>query len=72
MKTYWKILAVVFAVAALVWFFVGNMERAFLAAVAGAIAWFLSFRTQLREKLEDTDQTDEEDTDFRDTDREET
>ena len=64
MKTYWKILAGVFATAALVWFFVGNMERAFLAAVAGAIAWFLSYRTMLREKLENTDNTDEQDTDL--------
>ncbi|HSD48122.1 MAG TPA: hypothetical protein VLB87_15960 [Pyrinomonadaceae bacterium] len=64
MKTYWKILAGVFATAALVWFFVGNMERAFLAAVAAAIAWFLSYRTMLREKLENTDNTDEKDTDL--------
>ena len=64
MKTYWKILAGVFATAALVWFFVGNMERAFLAAVAAAIAWFLSYRTMLREKLENTDNTDEKVTDL--------
>jgi hypothetical protein len=41
-----------------------NYENAFLAAAIGAVAWFLSYRVQLQEKLRNTDDTDEEDTDL--------
>ena len=38
-------------------------EGAFVAAAVGAVTWFLSYRVQLREKLSDTDETDENDKD---------
>lgn len=47
-------------------------DNAFMAAVLGAVAWFLNYRTQLREKLGDTDQADERDADLGETDGEET
>jgi len=62
-KTFWKILAALLTIKAVVWLFVGNYERAFLSAAAGGVAWFLSYRVQLREKLEETDQTNEKDAD---------
>ena len=49
----------------------GVYDNAFIAAVLGAIAWILNYRTQLREKLGSTDLTDEKDGDLGDTDREE-
>ena len=59
MKIVWKIVAALFAVGAVYWLVVENVDRAFLFAAVGAIAWFLSFRAQLREKLKDTDDTEE-------------
>ena len=50
----------------------GEYDNAFIAAVLGALAWFLNYRTQLREKLGNTDQADESDADLGDTDGEET
>ena len=61
MKIFWKILAAVFAAIAVYFVVVSNYERAFVAAAAGACAWLLSFRAQLREKLGNTDDTDETD-----------
>ena len=71
MKTFWIIAAVLAAVTALVFAVRSEYENAFIAAALGAVAWFLNYRTHLREKLGDTDQTDETDADFTDTDREE-
>lgn len=51
MKIVWKIVAALFAVGAVYWVFVENFDRAFLFAALGAVAWFLSYRSQLREKL---------------------
>lgn len=58
MKIVWKIVAALFAAGAVYWLVVENFDRAFLFAAVGAIAWFLSFRAQLKEKLQDTDETD--------------
>jgi hypothetical protein len=71
MKTFWIIAAVLAAVTAVVFAVRSEYENAFIAAALGAVAWFLNYRTHLREKLGDTDQTDETDADFTDTDREE-
>ena len=64
MKTFWKILAAVLTATALALFVAGNMERAFIVAVVGAVAWFLSYRAQLTEKLRTTDDTDEKEADL--------
>ena len=71
MKTFWIIAAVLAAVTAVVLAVRSEYENAFIAAALGAVAWFLNYRTHLREKLGDTDQTDETDADFTATDREE-
>ncbi len=68
MKTFWKILAAVLAVMAVYFVVVSNFERAFVCAAAGACAWLLNYRAQVREKLNEADQTDEEDADQKDVD----
>ncbi len=65
MKGFWKIVAALLAAIAVYWLAVHNFERAFLFAAAGAVAWFLSYRALLKEKLaeNETEETnvDEED-----------
>jgi hypothetical protein len=63
-KTFWIIVAALCGTTALIMAVQQNYENAFLAAAIGAVAWFLSYRFQLQEKLRSTDDTDEEDTDL--------
>jgi hypothetical protein len=63
-KTFWIIVAALCGVTALVLAVRENYEGAFVAAAVGAVMWFLSYRVQLREKLSNTDDTDEKDTDL--------
>lgn len=58
-------MAALLAAGAVAWVIVENFDRAFLFAAAGAVAWFLSYRTQLREKLA-ANETDEANTDEED------
>jgi hypothetical protein len=37
-----------------------DFEKAFVAATAGAICWFLNYRQKLRERLPREDESDEE------------
>jgi hypothetical protein len=60
---FWKIVAALLAVGAVAWIIVENFDRAFLFAAAGAVAWFLSYRAQLREKLTANEQERETDED---------
>jgi uncharacterized membrane protein YjjB (DUF3815 family) len=62
-KIFWKILAAVLAAMAVYFVVVSNFERAFVCAALGAVAWFLNYRALLREKLGNTDDTDERDVD---------
>lgn len=65
MKTLWMILAGVGVVIAAVFVFRGDYDKAFVAAAAGAVCWFLNYRQQLRATLpnedEDENQDDDED-----------
>lgn len=63
MKIFWKIVAALLAVGAVYWILIENFDRAFLFAAAGAVAWFLSYRAQLREKLAANEQERETDED---------
>ena len=59
MKTFWIVvsgLCGVTAVGFVVW---DDYDKAFIAATLGAVAWFLSYRTQLRRAQLTTDETDE-------------
>ena len=60
MKTVWIILAATGGVLAAVFVFRGDFEKAFVAAAAGAICWFLNYRVQLKERLASRTEEDEE------------
>lgn len=47
----WTIVAALFAVAAVVLLWWNNLPAAFVTATLGAVAWFLSYRVQLRAKI---------------------
>ncbi len=63
MKTLWMILAGVGGVVAVVFVFRGDYEKAFVAAAAGAVCWFLSYRQQVRAMLPSEDEVNQEDED---------
>jgi hypothetical protein len=48
----WTIIAALFAMAAGVLLWRNNMSAAFVTATLGAVAWFLSYRVQLRAKID--------------------
>ena len=57
------ILSAVGGVLAAVFVFRGDFDKAFVAAAAGAVCWFLNYRQQLRENLPSEDEENEEDED---------
>ena len=58
MKTFWLIAAAVCGVVALYLAYTGNYDNAFVAAAIGGVAWILSYRVQLKQKLKDDDDED--------------
>ena len=67
MKTIWIILSAIGGVFAAVFVFRGDFEKAFVAAAAGAVCWFLNYRVQLKARLairndesEENEEPDEE------------
>jgi len=62
-KTVWLIAAAVSGVVALYYAFRGNYENAFVAAALGGVAWILSYRAQLKQKLKDDDEEETADID---------
>lgn len=60
MKKVWIILAATGGVLAAVFVFRGDFEKAFVAAAAGAVCWFLNYRVQLKERLAIRTEEDEE------------
>jgi len=62
-KMLWMILAGVGGVLAAVFVFRGDFEKAFVAAAAGAVCWFLNYRQQLRATLPSEDEDNQEDED---------
>lgn len=50
MKQVWIIIAAALALVALVLVLNGAYDKAFIAAAAGAVGWFLSYRVQMKEK----------------------
>ena len=49
MKRFWMILAAAGIAVAAVFLLRGNVDAAFVAAALGAVAWFLSYRTTMKE-----------------------
>ena len=63
MKTFWIVVSALCGAAAVFFVVRDDFEKMFIAAVLGAVAWFLSYRVRLREKLRNTDEMDREDED---------
>jgi hypothetical protein len=59
----WTIIAALFALGAGVLLWRNNMSAAFVTATLGAVAWFLSYRVQLRAKIDAAEEeSNEQDT----------
>ena len=61
MKIFWMAIAGVCGVCAGVLLLRGDFEKAFILAAAGAIAWFLNYRVQMREIVDKADQEENDD-----------
>ena len=60
MERFFQILAVILAGVAAYFLWEGNAERAFVAAVLGAVSFFLSVRVQVKERLRQREEQREE------------
>jgi hypothetical protein len=58
-KTFWIVVSTICGVAALVLGFRNEFEKAFVVGAVGAVAWFLSYRVQVKEKLAQRDKETE-------------
>ena len=56
----WIILAAVMVIVAAAFLWRNNMSAAFVTATLGAVAWFLSYRAQIRAKLMATEKESSE------------
>ena len=65
MKIFWLIMAGVCGVTAAFFVFRNDYEKAFIAAAAGAVCWFLNYRQQLKESLPKEDEDEESDEEVR-------
>jgi hypothetical protein len=54
------ILSAAGGILAVVFVFRGDFEKAFVAAAAGAVCWFLNYRVQLKERLTSRNEENEE------------
>ena len=51
MEKVWTAIAALFLLAAAVFLWRNNLSAAFVSGTLGAVAWFLSYRAQLRAKM---------------------
>ena len=63
MKKLWIILAAALGVAAIYFVIVADYEKAFVAAAAGAVCWFLNYRQQIKESLRKEDESNDNEPD---------
>jgi hypothetical protein len=56
----WMIASGVLLLVAAVFLWRNNLSAAFVTAALGACSWFLSYRVQLRKKINDDESRDEE------------
>ncbi|MGH9879898.1 MAG: hypothetical protein ACRD6N_00580 [Pyrinomonadaceae bacterium] len=52
MKLFWMIVAGVAIVVAAVFLWLGDFNKAFVAAAIGLVAWFLNYRMQIKQQLD--------------------
>ena len=64
MKTFWVVMSALCGATAVFFVVREDYDKMFIAAVVGAVAWFLSYRVSLRSKLDEQEaDLDEEDLD---------
>lgn len=56
----WMFLSALLLIAAAIFFWRNNLSAAFVSAALGTVAWFLSYRTQLRATTETEDDESED------------
>ena len=61
MKTFWIVVSALCGATAVFFVVRDDFEKMFIAAVLGAVAWFLSYRARLSQTLREMDQTDRAD-----------
>lgn len=59
MKLFWITLAGTLAAIAIVLFLKGDYEKAFVSASVGSVAWFLSYRVQMRALVKANEPSDD-------------
>jgi hypothetical protein len=59
-KILWLLLAAACGATAVVFAFLDDFEKAFIAAAGGAVCWFLNYRQQLKEKMPKEDEHEED------------
>jgi hypothetical protein len=57
MGSIWVIASILFLIVAAVFLARGNYDAAFVLAALGAIAWFLNYRSKIRETISDETET---------------
>jgi len=62
-KKFWIILAAALGVFAIYFGIVADYEKAFVAAAAGAVCWFLNYRQQIKESLRKEDESKDNESD---------
>jgi hypothetical protein len=62
-KKVWLFLAATGGVLAVYFVIVEDFEKAFVAAAAGAVCWFLNYRQHLKDSLPKEDEGDNEESD---------
>ena len=67
-KLFWLIVAGVCVAVAGVFLLRGDFDVAFIVAAVGMVAWFLNYRTQVKEKLAAIDAAEEENIEVNDLD----
>ena len=55
MTKLWMSVAAVLAIVAFVFALQRDFDKAFIAAAAGAVAWFLSYRVEMKKVVDDAD-----------------
>lgn len=63
MKILWIILAAALGVLAIYFVVVADYEKAFVAAAAGAVCWFLNYRQQIKASLRKEDEIEDDESD---------
>jgi uncharacterized membrane protein YdjX (TVP38/TMEM64 family) len=59
-KTVWIVVSALCGAAAVFFVVREDYDKMFIAATVGAVAWFLSYRVSLREKLDEDETEDQE------------